>query len=78
MWVSENANERIPVTPKSRSKEFGGLVCMSAFMESSCLVAKLCPSLLRSHGLEPARLLFLWDFPGKNAGVAISFSGGSS
>ena len=34
---------------------------------------------LRPHGLEPARLLSLWDFPGKNTGVGtISYSRGSS
>ena len=34
---------------------------------------------LWSHGLEPARLLHAWDFPGKNTGVVChSFSRGSS
>ena len=34
---------------------------------------------LRPHGLEPAKLLCPWDFPGRNMGwVAISFSRGSS
>ena len=44
-----------------------------------CLVAKLYRTLLRSHGLQPARLLCPWNSPGKNTGVvAISFSRGSS
>ena len=30
-----------------------------------CLVFKSCPTLLRSHGLQPARLLCPWNFPGK-------------
>ena len=34
-----------------------------------CLVAKLCQTLLQPHGLQPARLLCPWDFPGKNTGV---------
>ena len=34
-----------------------------------CLVTKLCPNLLRIHGLQPTRLLCPWDFPGKNIGV---------
>ena len=34
-----------------------------------CLGAKLCPSLLQPHGLQPARLLCPWDSPGKNTGV---------
>ena len=33
-----------------------------------CLVAQLC-LILQPHGLQPARLLCPWDFPGKNAGV---------
>ena len=34
---------------------------------------------LQPHGLSSARLLWLWDFPGKNTGVvAIPFSRGSS
>ena len=28
---------------------------------------------LRPHGREPARLLHLWDFPGKNTGVGCHF-----
>ena len=31
-----------------------------------CLVPKSCPTLLQPHGLQPARLLCLWDFPGRN------------
>ena len=40
---------------------------------SSCLVAKLCPILLWPHGLQPTRVLYLWDFPGKNTGVGCHF-----
>ena len=47
-----------------------------------CLVPKSRPTLLRPHGLQPTRLLCLWDFPGKNTGVlegvAISSSRESS
>ena len=47
-----------------------------------CLVAKSYMTLLWPHGLEPARLLCPWDFPGKNTGwegwVATSFSRESS
>ena len=32
------------------------------------LVTQLCPTLW-PHGLQPASLLCLWDFPGKNFGV---------
>ena len=35
---------------------------------SVCLVTKSCPTFLIPHGLQPARLLCSWDFPGKNTG----------
>ena len=38
-----------------------------------CFVAKSCPTLLWSHGLQPARLLCPWDFPGKNTGMSCHF-----
>ena len=36
------------------------------------LVTQSCPT-LQPHGLQPARLLFPWDFPGKNTGVGCHF-----
>ena len=33
----------------------------------------VCLTLLRPHGLEPARLLCPWDFPGKNTEVDCHF-----
>ena len=33
-----------------------------------CSVARSCPTLLQPHGLESTRLLYPWDFPGKNTG----------
>ena len=38
-----------------------------------CLVAKSCLSLLWPHGLQVARLLCPWNFPGKNPGVGCHF-----
>ena len=40
-----------------------------------CSVIELCPTptLLRSPGLWPTRLLHPWDFPGKNTGVGCHF-----
>ena len=38
-----------------------------------CLVAKSCSTLLWLHGQAPARLLCLWDFPGKNTRVGCHF-----
>ena len=34
-----------------------------------CFSPKWCPTLLQSHRLQPARLLYPWDSPGKNTGV---------
>ena len=36
-------------------------------------VAKQCLTLLQHHGLQPARLLCPWDFPGKNTRVHCHF-----
>ena len=38
-----------------------------------CSVAKLCPALLQPHGLQTARLLCPWDFPGKNTRMDFHF-----
>ena len=38
-----------------------------------CSVAKSCPTLWGPHRLQPARLLYPWDFPGKNTGVGCRF-----
>ena len=38
-----------------------------------CWVTESCPTLLRSHGLQPSRFLCPWDFPGKNTGVGCHF-----
>ena len=38
-----------------------------------CLFAKSYLTLLQTHGLQSARLLCSWDFPGKNTGVDCHF-----
>ena len=40
-------------------------VCVCVWL---CLVTQSCPTLLHCHRLQPAMLLCLWDFPGKNTG----------
>ena len=35
----------------------------------ACVHAHFCPTLFNPRGLQPARLLCPWDFPGKNTGV---------
>ena len=42
-------------------------------LSSCCLFAKLCPTLLATHGLYPGGLLWPWDFPGKKTGVGCHF-----
>ena len=50
---------------KESKKEFAAVCC--------CLVAKLYLTLLSPHRLQPTRLLFPWDFLGKNIGVDFYF-----
>ena len=38
-----------------------------------CLVTKSCLTLLPPHGLQSTRLLYAWDFPGKNTGADCHF-----
>ena len=38
-----------------------------------CVSRSVVPDSLRPHGLQPARLLYPWDFPGKNTGVGCHF-----
>ena len=45
----------------------------SSFCPLCFLVAQSCPTLLWPRGVEPTRLLCLWDFPGKNTGVGCHF-----
>ena len=46
---------------------------LANIFSSCCLVSKLCPPLLWSHGLLPARLICPWYFPGKNTGMGCHF-----
>ena len=49
-----------PKLPPPKSSHWG---------PSVCAVAQLCPALWDPYGLQPARLLCLWNFPSKNSGV---------
>ena len=55
----------IHVLPDSQNHN----LCRCSHNRFSCLVAKLCLTLLWPHGLYPTRLFCPWDFPGKNTGV---------
>ena len=51
-----------------------GLFSLHLFPYSTgCVPISAVSSSLRPHGLEPARLLCPWDFPGKNTGVGFHF-----
>ena len=52
-------------TGSGREAHKGGGICVEALAAQSCLT--LCDA--RPHGLQPARLLCPWDFPGQNTGV---------
>ena len=55
--------------------EIWGIVCVYMYIyRESCLVSKLCPTLLRPHGLQPTRLFCPWDSSGKYTGVGCHFS----
>ena len=41
----------------------------------ACLVPLVLSNSLQPHGLQPARLLCPWNFPGKNTGVGSLFPG---
>ena len=53
------------------------LLCADIFEQLCGLVAKSCPTLLRTHGLQPARLLCPWNFPGQEywSGLLFPFPG---
>ena len=49
-------------------REFGFFISLSlGQVGGGGLVAKSCPTLM-THGMQSARLLCPWDFPGKNTG----------
>ena len=78
-WRSDSFRSNIQIyTPKERlllTAFISGHSVPNTCSKSTCccLVAKLCPALLQFHGLQPARLLCLWDSPGKNTGVGCHF-----
>ena len=55
--------------PLKKGKKERKLSGISVCQDPICLVAKLCLTLLQPHGLQYARLLCSWDFPGKNKSV---------
>ena len=69
LLVTKNWAGRVKRVRKSSFEGFS----KCDFYGYCCLVAKLCPTLSRPHGLYPASLLCLWDFPGKNAGGGCHF-----
>ena len=52
----------------------GFLICGVSWLEIShfecvCVSQSVVPDSLQSHGLQPTRLLYLWNSPGENTGV---------
>ena len=85
-WSPKNVHSRGPLLPRHSSQPLhcrqvslppsSCLLTWQKFrtgLNSCCLVAKSCQTLLRLHGLQPARLLCPWDSPGKNTGVGCRF-----
>ena len=62
------AHQAPPSLGFSRQEHWSGLPFPSPMHESESEVAQSCPT-LRLRGLQPTRLLRLWDFPGKSTGV---------
>ena len=58
-----------PLPPALAGKFFTTSATWEDQLTLCMLVAQLCLTLLWSHGLYPARLLWPWDFSGKNTGV---------
>ena len=46
---------------------------LDSYLTYACLVASVMSDSLWTHGLQPARLLCPWDFPGKNTEVGCHF-----
>ena len=55
--------------PESQSFDCKRILNSSCY----CSVTKLSLILLRPYGIQPSRLLYTWDFPGKNNGVGCHF-----
>ena len=67
---SSGGNSRVNCYDYIISTEF--IVELLMFIYT-CLVAKLCSTLLRLHGLYPPRLLCPWEFQKKDTGVKLLF-----
>ena len=80
---STSAHQAPPSLGFSRQEHWSGLpfpsprclntLCSMFTIYCYCLVAKLCVTLLQTHGLQLTRLLCLYDFPGKNIGMGCHF-----
>ena len=46
---------------------------MIGLVQLVILIAKLCPTLLQPHRLQPTKVFCPWDFPGKNTEVSCHF-----
>ena len=72
-WQTHYAEQCFGVSWCTRGDVQDGLTFVSAVIFCCFLVTQSCPTVLRPHRLQPARLLCPWNFPDKNAGVGFHF-----
>ena len=60
-------------TGRARAPSTSSVALSVEFCCCYCLAAKLCPTVLQPHGLQPVRFLCPWDFPRKNTEVGCHF-----
>ena len=65
-WVGLKEKRGVPTRALHLGEHTSVLKVFACSAMQSCLT-------LQSHGLQPARLLCLWNFPGKNTGVGFHF-----
>ena len=58
----------LSVPKRTENKYSNNNLCMN-IPSNACVLSRFSRVQLRPHGLQPARLLCPWDFPGKNTGV---------
>ena len=71
--VPRDSNKQGPGQDQGSRVEFGGKNSNHGTSVCLSLSCSAVPDSLRPSGLQPTRLLGLWDFPGKDTGVVCHF-----